>query len=139
MRSSLGLIAVLTVAFMAPNSAWAQENVSGRFSVSFEKVVNNCPVSNLELGGGSLTITTKGKVVEVKQAKIPLMSGPVGRRGKIRVDAQGPINPEGVHARFGLNGRISDNKLKGVFVAEYFKGEKPQCTQSWTVTGSRKK
>lgn len=123
-------IAVLCLA--TGGTVMAQE--AGSYAATFTKVVDNCD-KGLELSKASLTITRSAKTIEVRIDTLPTFKGKAGKRGKLRAEAKGTA--DGLNARYGLNGRVSDRSLQAVFVAEYFKGTTPVCTQSFRVIGTR--
>ena len=112
--------------------AMAQE--AGSYATTFTKVVDNCD-KGLEISKASITITNTEKTIEVRIDSLPTFKGKSGKRGKLRAEAKGTSN--GMNVRYGLNGRVSDGSLQAVFVAEYFKGTTPLCTQSFRAIGSR--
>ncbi len=124
--------ALLCLAVASPASA--QE--AGSFKAKFTKVVDNCE-SGLDLSKASLSISKTDRNISVLIDSLPPLTGKAGKRGKLRAEAKGKGN--GMDARYGLNGRVSDGALQAVFVAEYFKGETPVCTQSFRVVGKAAK
>tara|TARA_R110002096_G_scaffold44526_13_gene120542 strand:+ start:132733 stop:133218 length:486 start_codon:yes stop_codon:yes gene_type:complete len=122
-------VAVLCLAVASP--ALAQE--VGNFKSTFTKVVDNCD-KGLDLTKASLTISKTEGSVTVRIDALPPLVGKAGKRGKLRAEAKG--KGHGMDVRYGLNGRVSDGELQAVFVAEYFKGKTPVCTQSFRVVGT---
>jgi len=122
-------VAVLCLAVASP--ALAQE--AGTFKAKFTKVVDNCD-KGLDLSKASLSIATKDRTITVRIDALPPLTGKAGKRGKLRAESKGTSN--GMDVRYGLNGRVSDGELQAVFVAEYFTGKTPVCTQSFRVVGS---
>lgn len=114
-------------------------SAAGSFDSEFEVVADNCKGEGLKLGKALVEVTESGKQVNVKIPELPTLSGRTGRKGKIRAEATAPTKTPGLSARFGVNARISSDTLQGVFVAEYFRADKPQCTQSFSITGKRSK
>ncbi len=125
-------VAALCLAATSP--ALAQE--AGSFQATFTKVVDNCD-QGLSLSKASLTISKNERSITVRIDELPALAGKAGKRGKLRAEAKGKGN--GMDVRYGLNGRVSDGQLQAVFVAEYFKGKAPVCTQSFRVVGSTTK
>lgn len=128
-------LAILT---SAPN-VQAQGSTAGSYDSRFEEVSDNCKGPGMELDKAKIVVTMKGKRLQVKMAEVPTLRGRAGRRGKLRASGEGSGKSPGVKVRYGLNGRVSGSTLQAVFVAEYYKGEKPLCTQSWSVAGKRTK
>ena len=122
-------VAVLCLAVASP--ALAQE--AGTFKAKFTKVVDNCD-KGLDLSKASLSIATTERTITVRIDALPPLTGKAGKRGKLRAESKGTSN--GMDVRYGLNGRVSDGELQAVFVAEYFTGKTPVCTQSFRVVGS---
>jgi hypothetical protein len=112
-------------------------SAGGSFDSEFEVVADNCKGEGLKLGKGTVKVSENGKQVNVKIPELPTLSGRTGRKGKIRAEATAPTKTPGLSARYGLNARITSDALQGVFVAEYFRASKPQCTQSFSITGKR--
>ncbi len=126
------IAASIAVLCFAVTPAMAQE--AGSFAGKFKKVVDNCE-AGLSLEKATLAITKDGKAIRVRIDGLPVLNGKADSRGKLRAKAKGSAN--GLEVRYGLNGRVANGKLQAVFVAEYFKGEKPVCTQSFRVMGTR--
>ncbi len=117
-----------------PKEASAQVK-SDKFASTFEMVVDNCNGTGAKLEKVTVTITQGGLALLVKVPTLPDMKGKRGKRGKVRAAATSVSSD--LRTKFGFNGRIRSNKLQAVLVAEFFKDDKPQCTQSWSVTGTR--
>lgn len=123
-----------------PGLVSAQDNVmAGSFASTFEKVVDNCKDVGAKLNKEKIVVTQNGKLLMVKIPALPSMKGKVGKRGKLRAEAAADTASPAIRAQYGLNGRITGNKLQAVLVAEFFKNDKPECTQSWSVSGKRTK
>ena len=131
-KSILGAVAALSLAAASP--ALAQE--AGNYKSTFKKVVDNCD-KGLELTSANLTISKTERTISVAIDGLPPLRGKAGKGGKLRAEAKGTSNSMDV--RYGLNGRVSDGELQAVFVAEYFTGKRPVCTQSFRVVGSTSK
>lgn len=115
----------------------AQSVAGGSFDSEFEVVADNCKGEGLKLSKAIVNVSESGRQVNVRIPELPTLSGRTGRKGKIRAEASAPTKTPGLSARYGLNARISGDKLQGVFVAEYFRADKPQCTQSFSLSGKR--
>lgn len=131
-KSIASALGALCLAVAAP--ALAQD--TGSFPSTFKKVVDNCD-KGLEITTATLTIAKTDRNVTVAIDTLPTLKGKAGKGGKLRAEARGTAN--GLDVRYGLNGRVSDGDLQAVFVAEYFSGKRPVCTQSFRVVGSATK
>jgi hypothetical protein len=109
----------------------------GNFTTTFEIVVDNCKDVGATLGSSPVAVTQVGPVLTVKILSLPDLKGVPGKRGKLRAAAAGEANDKGVRGKYGFNGRIRSKKLSAVLVAEFFKGDKPLCTQTWSVVGNK--
>jgi hypothetical protein len=130
------LFSLLVLTFVAAPVAFAQvSGVSGSFASSFEMVVDNCKGAGATLEKATIEVTQNGNVLSISIPTLPQMKGKLGKRGKLRAEAS--ASSDGVRGQYSLNGRVTGKRLQAVLVAEFFKGDKPQCTQSWSVTGKR--
>jgi hypothetical protein len=100
-------------------------------------VVDNCKGAGATLEKATVEVTQNGNVLAISIPTLPQMKGKLGKRGKLRAEASAAS--DGIRGQYSLNGRVTGKQLHAVLVAEFFKGDKPQCTQSWSVTGSRAK
>lgn len=114
-------------------------DVGGSFESEFEVVADNCEGKGLTLDKSEVVVAESGKRLTVKISDLPTLVGRTGRKGKLRAEIDAPAKAAGLKARYGLNARISGDKLQGVFVAEYFRTEKPLCTKSFSISGTRSK
>jgi hypothetical protein len=134
------LLPLLVFALSATPRAYAQNGaMTGKFASTFEKVVDNCQDIGAELSKAKVVVSRNGKLLTVKIPSLPDMKGKIGKRGKLRAEATGASESSGIRGQYGLNGRITGNQLQAVLVAEFYKDDKPQCTQSWSVIGKRTK
>lgn len=143
-RLTSSFIAIAVVACALPafaqrrggDEAKPEAKVSGSYAVAFEVVANNCKDARIKLDRETLVVSQKGRAVSIAIEGVPEMKGQLGRRGKLRADA--PRSRGGdADSSYGISGRIASGKLHMVFIAEYFRGDKPLCTQSFSVTGRR--
>ncbi len=133
LRTSItSTVAVLCLAVATP--ALAQE--AGSYKSTFKKVVDNCD-KGLEITNANLTISKTERTISVAIDTLPTLQGKAGTGGKLHAEAKGKSG--GMDVRYGLNGRVSDGALQAVFVAEYFTGKRPLCTQSFRVVGTTDK
>jgi hypothetical protein len=121
-----------------PSEAEAQAR-SGVFASTFEMVVDNCDGAGTELDKARVAITLSGPALLVKIPTLPDMKGNRGKRDKLRAMGTSEDSESAMRTKFSFNGRVLRGKLQAVLVAEIFKGDKPQCTQSWSVSGTRSK
>ena len=134
------VLVVVSVLF-ATSVAWAQTDITGTFEVKYDEVGNNCTASGtgITLGRGTLKVTKKGKVVTVDIQRFPLMTGTQGKGGKLRAISKRGTSPiDGTEAKVSVAGKVEDGLIQLQFVAEYYNGQKPLCSQSWNVSGVRK-
>ena len=70
---------------------------------------------------------------------VPILSGTVSRGGKFQAEVKrGKTAISGVDGRYSIAGRVDGTAIQFLFIAEYYRADKPLCTQSWTATGARK-
>jgi hypothetical protein len=66
------------------------------------------------------------------------MNGTAGKRGNFKARAKrGRTGVAGLEGKFSIAGNIKSRSIEFVFIAEYFKGKSPLCTQSWKGSGTR--
>lgn len=115
--------------------------VAGAYEVAFDKVSDNChDASGMNLGTLTVEVgeSKKGRVA-VTMPMVPLMKGVASRGGKFKADAKrGKTAIQGVDGRFSIAGRVEGSKIQFLFIAEYYAGDKPLCTQSWNAAGARR-
>jgi hypothetical protein len=131
------LIPLLAAALSAsPTAVHAQSEArGGNFASTFEMVVDNCKGEGATLDKATVAITQAGPVLTIKIPGFPDLKGEPGKRGKLRAKANGEANDKGIRGKYGFNGRIRSKMLRAVLVAEFFNGDKPLCTQTWSVEG----
>lgn len=137
----------------APGSASAQHHrrggsgdddvrLAGSYAVTFEEVSNNCGVAGIGMNLGSAKVAVSqphgGHAVQVTIPSVPIMSGTASKGGKFRAVARrGKTAIQGVDGRFSVAGRVDRKGMRVLFIAEYYRGKKPLCTQSWNASGPR--
>jgi hypothetical protein len=118
-----------------------REPATGKYTVKFEEIANNCQNTGMTLKRGTYALTEKkGGSLDVSLEMVPVMSGRVGADGKFRAEAKmGGTAIQGVLGKFSVAGKLEDGGLiQLVFIAEYFESsKKPLCTQSWNASGYR--
>lgn len=131
------LIPLLAAALCtSPAALHAQSDArGGNFASTFEIVVDNCKGEGAKLDKATIAITQAGAVLTIKIPGLQDLKGEPGKRGKLRAKASGEADGKGIRGKYGFNGRIRSKKLRAVLVAEFFKGDKPICTQTWSVEG----
>ena len=139
---------------VAPGSASAQHrrrgggasddvHLAGTYAVRFEEVSNNCGPAGIGMNLGSAKVAVSeshgGHAIQVTIPSVPIMSGTASKGGKFRAVARrGKTAIQGVDGRFSLAGRVDGKgSMKVLFIAEYYRGKKPICTQSWNARGPR--
>lgn len=112
-------------------------SVAGKYKVKFEEVQNSCTNTGMTLDKATVEITRgKRKRIDVTIPMVPLMKGVASKGGKFKAKAKlGKTAIEGIKGKFSVSGRVSDDVIQLVFIAEYFQGKKPLCTQSWNASG----
>ncbi len=118
-----------------PTANAQSDSRGGNFTSAFELIVDNCKDKGASLDNATIAVTQAGRVLRIKIPTLPDFTGAPGKRGKLRASAKSDANAEGLRGKFGFNGRIRSKKLRAVLVAEFFDGDKPLCTQTWSVQG----
>lgn len=148
MRITLVVIAVIasgasgaSVLVVSPGEAAAQNAPSSViYEGGFEEITNSCSKEQgMALSKSTVKLARKGESVEVTISGVPSMTGRLRRGGSFRAEAKGP-RPEqkDIEGRYSATGRANERRVQLVFVAEFYRGTTPVCTQSWDVTGARK-
>ena len=107
--------------------------------VKYEEVSNNC-TSPLMYPTGKMALKAgKGAAVTIDIDRTPVMSGSVGKNGKVSAKSlQKPTMIEGMDGVFSIAGKIaSDGMMSLVMVGEYSTKGRALCTQSWNVVGAK--
>jgi len=121
---------------LAASPAFA--DVAGVYDVKFEEVSTNCQAP-LRYPHGKLEIKVKGKTVTVDIVRTPVMTGSVGKGGKLSAKSRsGSTMMEGMKGVFSVAGKVTpEGMLSLVMIGEYTANGKPLCSQSWNVVGSK--
>jgi len=116
----------------------AQDAV-GEYSTKFEEVSNNCKNTGMTLRTAPVKVMlVKGRSIRMSIPMVPDLLGAVRKGGKFRAKAKkGRTNIQGIDGRFSTGGRFDGKTVQFVFIAEYFRGDEPLCTQSWNAVGQR--
>jgi hypothetical protein len=114
--------------------------VAGKYAATFQEVANNCSGMGMNLGSATIELSQSGeRAVQVMVPAVPIMRGVVGKAGKFKADAKrGKTAIQGVDGRFSVAGRVDDKGIQFLFIAEYYRGTRPMCTQSWNASGPRR-
>lgn len=114
--------------------------VAGNYAATFSSVANNCAGVGMNISSAQVELhQASGRRVSVTIPAVPIMNGVVNRTGKFKASVKrGKTAIEGVDGRFSVAGRVAKDNLQFLFIAEYFKGQKPLCTQSWNASGPRR-
>ena len=113
--------------------------VAGKYRATFQDVANNCSGVGMTLRSSTIELHQSGeRNVQVTIPAVPIMRGVVSRAGKFKAEAKrGKTAILGVDGRFSVAGRVDDKGIQFLFIAEYFRGSRPMCTQSWNASGPR--
>jgi hypothetical protein len=138
---SVTLATVLSAAalgLLAPAAAQPRDTpVAGAYQVKFDPVANNCSGVGMSLTSARIELAQpRGRSVSVTIPSVPIMSGTASSGGKFRASVKrGKTAIEGVDGRFSVAGRVEKGTVQFLFIAEYFRGARPLCTQSWNASG----
>lgn len=132
-------LAALAGAAAAQGKGDAPPKVEGKYAARFEVVANNCSKAGMSLSSATVEVSQpKPRSASVTIPAVPIMGGVVSRGGKFRAVAKrGKTAIQGVEGRFSVAGRVEKGTIQFLFIAEYFEGDKPLCTQSWNARGPR--
>ena len=131
-------LTLAALAGVAAAQGATEPRVEGTYRAKFEAVANNCAKAGMSLSSAAIEVTRKDRSVSVTIPAVPIMKGSVSRGGKFRAVARrGKTAIKGVDGRFSVAGRVEKGTIQFLFIAEYFEGEKPLCTQSWNASGPR--
>lgn len=147
-RAAAILAAALPLAGLGPAAAQprpspspaAPTKVTGTYAATFQAVSNNCNDTGMSLREAPVEISQSGeRAVMVTVRSVPIMRGVVNRGGKFKADTKrGKTAIAGLDGRFSVAGRVDDKGIQLLFIAEYYRGGKPTCTQSWNASGPRR-
>ena len=137
---------VLSYTVHAQNKPSAPTNsvhIRGSYQASFEEVANNCETNGIKLHSETIRIEQSRKrnrktAIQVYIPSLPKMNGTVRRGGKIRAkSSKGPVANSKLLGSFTLAGRADGKTIQLIFIADFYQGNKPLCTQSWNVSGKK--
>lgn len=116
------------------------------YEVKFEQVSTNCERPLVYPTQGVVKIELKGDDLQVDIARTPLMVGKRAKAGDsgLKVSAKSPkpghTPIQGMDGVFSVAGRVTnEGMLSLVMIGEYQVKGRPLCTQSWNLSGLRKK
>ncbi|HWM84352.1 MAG TPA: hypothetical protein VNO33_00915 [Kofleriaceae bacterium] len=140
-RAALAGAAILSLGLAGGAAAQPQQapRVAGKYSATFQEVANNCSGVGMSLRSATVELFQAGeRSVQVTVPSVPIMRGVVSRAGKFKAEAKrGKTAIDGVDGRFSVAGRVDDKGIQLLFIAEYYRGKRPMCTQSWNASGPR--
>ncbi len=133
------LLAVVGLSGGASAQTPPPARVAGKYTASFQEVANNCSGIGMSLRSSTIELHQSGeRNVQVTVPSVPIMRGVVSRAGKFKAEAKrGKTAIQGVDGRFSIAGRVDDKGIQFLFIAEYYRGNRPMCTQSWNASGPR--
>ena len=122
-------LAVMTFALLVGGGAASAQSrgaepvrVAGSYKATFSSVANNCDGVGMNISSAQVELhESAGRKVSVTIPAVPIMKGTVNRGGKFKASVK----------------RGKTAILQLLFIAEYFQGDKPLCTQSWNASGPR--
>ena len=138
---STRLAVLVAVLLASAGSAFAQSDSTQTYAVVFEEITNSCTDANvaMRIDKATIEVSRQKETIRVSIPNVPAMTGRLRKGGSFKAEAEkrSPTT-RNVEQRFSSAGRASDSKVQLVFVAEFYRDDKPLCTQSWDVTGPRK-
>ena len=141
MRTNLAPAFLIAVAVLSPAvaAADASDALTGRYEVAFEQVTSNCQGNGVTIDKSTVVISKRAPGIAVEVPKVVTMTGTAARAGRLKAASKAAKTPAtALEGKFSIAGTIDDGgKLDAVFVAEFFSGGKPVCTQSWSASGTR--
>lgn len=121
----------------ASSVSFAQSN-GGTFTVKYEQVADDCDGDGLELAPGVVVLQGTDAKMVVKIAGVVPMQGRRASDGKFKAQAKGPGAKPDIAGKYSVSGKTTRDAMEMVFIAQFYRGKRPLCTQSWTVSGTRK-
>lgn len=133
LRLSPALLAVVIA-----GSAFAQPRASQRssYDVSYQSVADDCAGQGMALERGQVTLRQTGEQVEIDVAGAGTLRGTRGAQGRFKAQGTGALRGD-LESRLSVSGR-ADGQIQLIFIAEFYRGKKPVCTQSWSGQGRRR-
>jgi hypothetical protein len=139
----VGLCALLAGAallFASAPDADAQGRDTTIFAVTYQQVANDCGDKGMTLKSGEVRLVRLGgKRIQIRIPGVePMKGAQSGSRGKFSAQSQGKGVKPGLDAKYSARGKAAKGSIQMVFIAEFYQGKKPLCTQSWSARGARK-
>jgi hypothetical protein len=114
------------------------DDILGTYDVRYEEVSSSCDETAIVMTRGTLEIGKRKAQLTVDISRFPLMTGTPQRGGKVRASSKlAPSSIDGVDGKFSVAGRVDEGLISLVFIAEYYVGKKPLCSQTWNVSGQK--
>lgn len=139
LRAGMCAAALALLSLAAP--AGAQSKGTTTYAVTYMQVADDCEGKGMSMSKGEVSVITSGQgKVRLELAGVPPLEGnQAEKRGMSRFKAQAaaPTKKTGISGRYSASGRVGKGKLQMVFIAEFYRGKKPLCTQSWSAQGTR--
>ena len=134
---SMAVVALGLLSAARPASAQPDE-IAGSYEVAFDAVADNCDADGLSLDESQLIIESRGEGRLVARIPgVPAMSGTERRGGQFRAEVRSSDSAvDDSTARYSIAGRARGGQVRLVFIVEYYRSDKPLCTQSWSGSGS---
>ncbi|HUH04956.1 MAG TPA: hypothetical protein VML75_23320 [Kofleriaceae bacterium] len=123
---------------MAASSVALAQNNGGTFTVTYEQVADDCDGDGLALAPGVIALQGTDAKLVVKIAGVVPLQGRRAADGKFKAQAQGPGAKPDLNGKYSVSGKTTRNSIEMVFIAQFYRGKRPLCTQSWSVSGTRK-
>jgi hypothetical protein len=119
----------------------ARADVAGVYEVKYEEVSSNCTRTKLAYAPGTITVKVKGTQMIVDIDRTPPMIGAPPKNGGGNVSARSKLGAtmiDGLKGVFSVAGRITaEGTLYLVMTGEYSADGKPECTQTWNLSGAK--
>lgn len=120
----------LFVVFTPKTSTLQAQNKSTTIPIKMNTVTNNCGSKAPDVKADSLTLVEEENKIRLTIEGLPTIGGDKNPKGKLRLTAKNSS------ARYSANGRRKEDALRLVLIIEHFAGNKPTCTQSFSIHNS---
>lgn len=129
------------IVLLAATPARADDDVAGVYDATFEEGGSTCNPPPIALRHGKVTIDVKKAGITVNTDLIPQLVGGAPKDGTIEAKTLKLVGTTvvGLSARYSIKGRAEGGKTSLVLIADYVRQDtnKPYCTQTWNVRGTR--
>ena len=132
-RSRLTLLIVFMTGFAwSPfvSSSPLTQTKSTSITVKMNTVTNNCGGKAPDINVSQLTLAEENGRVQLSMEGLPVLAGNKSSKGNLRLTAKTQTS------RYSANGRHKSGSLRLVLIIEHFNGDKPTCTQSFSITSN---